>query len=198
QIGMDLVGSLSLWNRLLVGVDVPFLASQSGSLSAIGASTLDSAVMGDLRLLGQVFLAEARAGDARIGSSFALHLTLPTGDADRFASSGTVTAEPRVLVDLRQRGFGIVGGVGARIRDSKQVLNLDAGTQLTLTGGVRVPLYREDMLAAIGEIYGLVGSSGAMDARASPFEALAGLRLRYLDVELTAAAGRGINHDYGT
>jgi outer membrane protein OmpA-like peptidoglycan-associated protein len=70
------------------------------------------------------------------------------------------------------------------------------GSQLELGGGVRVPLYRE-MVAAIGEIYAFVPIAGSTGEAATPVEALAGLRLRVGDVEVTAAGGKGLDQGYG-
>jgi outer membrane protein OmpA-like peptidoglycan-associated protein len=105
--------------------------------------------------------------------------------------------EPRLIGDVRVRGFGFSASVGGRFREETKLLNVDLGNELTMGAGLRLPLYGE-VLAALGEVYGALAIDGNMDTRSSPFEALGGLRVRVGDAEITAAAGAGLDNGFGT
>src|SRR6185503_4698089 len=111
QLFLHLNGSLALWQRLNVNLDVPVALFQSGSIEsgqslALGNQSVTSpskAQFGDLRL----GLRYRILGDYQDLFQLAVggYLWFPTGASDSYVSDGTVRGRPEV----------IAGGRGDRI-----------------------------------------------------------------------------------
>jgi outer membrane protein OmpA-like peptidoglycan-associated protein len=198
RLGLDITASLGVWHRMLFWADMPFVPHQTGTLTPIGGSmNLPDNGVGDLRLGAKGLLGTAHQGEADFGFALGGFASLPTGSQENFTGSQAY-GQIGPMVEVRVGDFSAAINVAAVLREDKSVWssNLKVGSQLMTGGGVRVPLHGPD-LAAIGEIYAFVPIDGSTGEAATPVEALAGLRLRVGDIELTAAGGKGLDQGYG-
>ena len=197
RLGLDITASLGVWHRMLFWADMPFVPHQTGSLAPIGGMNLPDNGIGDLRLGAKGLLGTLQSGGADIGFALGGFASLPTGDQNNFTGASAY-GQIGPVVELRVGEFSAAVNVAAVVRQDKFVWNsnLKVGSQVMTGGGVRVPLYR-DMLALLGEIYAFIPVDGSTGEAATPVEALGGLRLRLGDVELTWAAGKGLDQGYG-
>jgi hypothetical protein len=121
QLSADLVGSVGLWGRLQLGVDLPFLLYQTGdkptpaATRALGDYVLPAQAFGDLALLAKLTIVPPRPAG---GFALALdeRLTVPTGDTASFLGEGAVTSEARFLGEYRIMGIGIHAALGFKAR----------------------------------------------------------------------------------
>ena len=133
-------GSLSVWERYRISVDLPISPYQSGESAVFNGTTIagsQSGGVGDLSL----------ALDARIlgryGQPFTLgagvQLFLPTGSSDKFLGEGSVRAMPRVAAAGTVSMFMYSAQVGLMVREQRQFAGVDRGTDLTFAAAAGVP-----------------------------------------------------------
>jgi outer membrane protein OmpA-like peptidoglycan-associated protein len=202
QLGMDVVASFGLLDRLELAIDLPFVADQSVDNRLLGApGGLASAGLGDLRLETKILLYSLRlGGGGRIGFALAGGVSLPTGDAHSFLGQGGVVGRPRLVIEGRSPSdrFALAVDVGAVLRGERKLVDLSIGDQLSYGVAARVRLWRG--LEALGEFGGVVGVASGAATRAvdAPAELTLGLRVRTrFGLAISAAGGLGVTRGYG-
>ena len=150
--------SFSLWDRLMVGVNVPVALLQSGQnppIAGVDFHPPDGPAMGDLRfdLRGRIF------GDYydpfQIGAQGSIHV--PTGSSEDYTGDGQVRGMFRLLLGGRAGGtVGFVwsanGGVHLRARGDDPSILFGAGAGLT---------FLDERITVGPEIYGSTQVGGA-------------------------------------
>ncbi|WP_148314653.1 OmpA family protein [Sorangium cellulosum] len=205
---LRLDASLSLVDRLLVSVDMPFAVLQAGDdpgTPGVAYHVPSSAAAGDLRLglRGRLFGADHAPFQVALGT----YLFFPTAPAGSYAGEGAFRGAPHVLVGGRLNGSSPVSFVwsataGAVLRGS------DNPNSLTFGAGAALVLGRERLRVG-PELYGALPTSdkpmlsapGANVTASAPVnaEVLLGARVRLLGgLELGAAGGSGLSNAIGT
>lgn len=194
QLGLDLAGSLALFERLELGVDLPIVPYQAVLLD--GAQ---SAGVGDLRLDLKVRLATLARGTHRVGFAFIGGVRLPTGDEDSFLGQGGASGWERVAIEWMHPRGGIAVDLGVVLRGERTYGDLDVTHQFAwgLAGHVHA-VAGLDVMATLSGLVGL-GTSPSLTAAEAPLELLAGARWRFpFGLSLTLAGGPGLTRGYGT
>ena len=196
QTGLDLVGSIGLWDRIDLGLVVPITVQRNEQMLGTMPLDLSSAGLGDVRLVPKVRIAQL---GSRLHFAISLPFTLPTGTGD-FLSDERVTAEPRLIGELRgDNGARIAANAGFRFRPERRFVNLDVSNELTYGLGVRVPLGRTQPELAV--ITTLAGSLvlDENDGEERPIEWLAGLEYTGIrGFTVGVGAGPGLSKGFGT
>jgi len=189
--------SLALWDRLLVGVDVPIALLQSGAAPPIAGVDFhppSGPAIGDLRfdLRGRI-LGEYH-DPFQIGASGSIYV--PTGSPDDYTGDGAVRGTFRLLLGGRAgRTVGFVwsanGGVHLRARGDAPAILFGAGAGLT---------FLDERITVGPEIYGSAQIGGdplsvpgtTVSAQSTTsLELLVGARARVVSGLTIGAAGGG-------
>jgi OmpA-OmpF porin, OOP family len=121
RLGMDLQGSVTLFEPVAVGVDLPAFLFQSGFYSP------SSAGLGKLRVVPKVRLLDDRRG---IGLALLGELRLPTHTGD-YAGNPGFEFIPKAAFDHRFRsGIRVGANLGVAIRESTNYFNVNTGSEL--------------------------------------------------------------------
>ncbi len=171
-------GSLVLFERVRLGLDVPVILYTTGDRGTLRGVTYDpprhEQAMGDVRL-GADFRLVGRA-DSPLTVGLGAQLFVPTGDASSYAGDGAVRVAPRALVAGTVGSLVYAAKLGVMIRSPQDSTFADSpiGHQLTYgaSGGIAVI----DKRATIGpEIFGsTVLTAATFKTRTSPLEVLLG------------------------
>ena len=127
QLTGDVVVNLGLFERLAVGLDLPYVMFQTGddptaeTTSVLGDYALPTAALGDLKLLLKGTIVPP-TNEEFGGFALALHerLAFPTGDEASFLGEGHITSETRLLVEYRYLALAIHGAAGFRLRAEEE------------------------------------------------------------------------------
>ena len=139
QMFLHLNGSIALWHRVNVNLDLPFALLQSGdNPQPNGGPTFvspSSAQVGDLRLGLRVRL----YGDYFAPLQIALggYLWVPTGNSDpgSFVSDGKVRGLPQVIVGGRSERIVWSAALGPELRPAQTVANVAQGATFQAGAG---------------------------------------------------------------
>jgi uncharacterized repeat protein (TIGR01451 family) len=196
QVTVDLMGSISLWNRFELGVAVPltYQSSESGaSITPAFQSGVSGAGLGDLRLVPKAHLLNAGGFDLGV----AVPVLLPSAGGVGFRGGAGVSARPQLVGEWGNgNGLRLVANVGANLQPEQQVRNLRTGTELMYAVGAQVPL--TEKLAVRANLAGAFGLKD-QDMEGRPLELLAAVQYR-LSPGLAAhvGGGPGLSRGYGT
>lgn len=201
QLGLDLVASFAIFDRLEIGVDlpiVPFQDTDNGALKLDGG--LAGFGLGDLRIDVKVRLYTFVSGDQRVALAAVVGVSAPTGDSGSFLGQGGASGFPRVVADWRWRRVGVALRFGAVLRSTSTFNDLAVTHQLGYGVAARAVIWRG--LEALGEINGLIGvglPSGSLSASEAPVELSLGARYKLgFGLQLSLLAGAGLSRGYGT
>jgi outer membrane protein OmpA-like peptidoglycan-associated protein len=199
QFFLHLNGSLALWDRLNVNVDVPVALAQGGDSPGRpgqGVASPSGAAFGDVRaglrfrLFGDYF----DAFQLSLGG----YVWFPTGASGSFVSDGTVRGRPELIAGGRTDRFVWSMSFGPEIRGSQQFVQVNQGTMLTFGYGLGL-LLGADRQLQIGPELTVSTTATNISKRSSNAELLLGARYRFLgDFEAGAAAGPGLGSGIGT
>jgi OOP family OmpA-OmpF porin len=188
--------SLSMWERLQVGVDFPLAVAQSGDDDLPTLTSPSGAQAGDLRisLRGRLFGEYYDSFQVGVGA----YLWVPTGPEGGYTGEGAVYGQPHLLLGGRVPYFIWNASAGAVIRGS------DNPHTFTYAAGAGVLLFDETL--QIGpEIFGAVAfddtnlANGIERKGTTNAEVLGGAKYRFLDYFVVGlAAGPGISNGVGT
>ena len=206
QLGLDVVGSFALWERLELGVDLPVVPTQSTDDSVARIAGLHGSALGDLRLDLKGVLWKPEAHGHRFALAVIAGMTAPTGDDHSFVSQGAVTGRFRAVAEWRAPWLRAALEVGVVVQPDHDFNDLHVGSQFMYGVGVGVPLplnFLPKGFSLVGDVSGLVGIAlprGASLTKAeAPAELAAGISWRAkFGLELTAAGGGGLSRGYGT
>ncbi|MGZ3457070.1 MAG: OmpA family protein [Archangium sp.] len=196
RLQLDTMASVGLFNWVELGLDMPLVLAQgSDNLEAIGTEGfVRSFVPGDLRLSAKVALPGLRRAPeaSGLGASLTFGMGLPTGVQEAFASDGSVTWTPGLVMDYRfDSGILLALNTGVWLRPERQFAGVEWGNAATFGLGAEVPVLRRSGITAVG----LLSGSTPLDkfpnsARQIPAELLIGLRW-YSSLGLTFTVGGG-------
>ncbi|MCB9557831.1 MAG: OmpA family protein [Deltaproteobacteria bacterium] len=218
QVGLEIAGALSLWNRLMFGVAIPVSISQTcveaasdvcrgRDVSHLDAQNFEGGGFGDIRLTVRGTIIQRRQADRGFGLGAGVRVSLPTADATAFvgeanrkdikdpSSSKTFnpTVTPYVAADyvIGQLRFG--GNVGYLLRRDRKFANITIADQLLYgaAAGYRIRPWIE----ALAEVDGRLTVSDA--GGNSPHEARVAARFYKGDFRFDIGAGTGITGNYG-
>ncbi|WP_426752651.1 OmpA family protein [Myxococcus sp. Y35] len=196
QLTLDLMGAISLFDRVELGVSLPvsYTTSQpSGAVAPELASGVGTTGVGDLRLVPKVRLLSTDGG---IHLAVAAPLTLPTAGGSKFLGSDTVTVQPRFVAEWATTAVRLLANVGFNFRREEQLRNLRVGHELAYAVGAEVPL--TEKLTAQATLAGALGLKET-SSEERPLEALAALKYRFLEgLAAHVGAGPGLSRGYGT
>jgi outer membrane protein OmpA-like peptidoglycan-associated protein len=209
RLTTELGVAIGLLGWLEVGLAMPFYLQQgsegyqTGSPGQVKQGTLNSTLVGDMRLV-----VKARILDNRRFSGFGLagvlELSLPTGSRDQLAGDASVTFTPRVVVDYRTKnGFVIALNLAYRLRGEETFYSLTIDDEIRVSLGTEVPLFFGG-LALIGEALFVAGipqfsqGGGVTGQRNLSTELRTGLRWRHdSGAIVTLGAGFGVTGGFG-
>ncbi|MEZ4472625.1 MAG: transporter [bacterium] len=207
QIVGRLLGSISLWDRFELGLDVPVIASQDGDKPIPGLA--DSELpnhdlgIGDVRLVPRLTLFSTETATDPSGFSIALAAAtfLPTGNAENYQGDGGVRVEPRLALDYALKsGVRLNANVGYMLRPEHTAFrNLQVSDELTWGAALDLPL-GTPKVHLVPEVFGGAALEGdSIDAEEMPIEVVAGLKI--LPTEsfiITLGGGAGVVQGFGT
>lgn len=179
RLGANVVASISLFDWVQVGLDVPvvlFQARDTASFEDQVASKDMSAVgLGELRLSPKVRI--LRQADQFVDLAVMPTVTAPTAlPQGNYFGDTFFTFVPEVLVG---RSFGpvrVVGNMGARLRQEEQFLNLTVGPELLYRVGVGYSLKDFKLPAEVqASLSGVAALTDPLNKYQSGFEVLGGL-----------------------
>jgi outer membrane protein OmpA-like peptidoglycan-associated protein len=199
-------GSLALWNRLLVNLDVPVALVQQGSSPSAGGASFASpnkAQIGELRAGLRVRLWGEYDDPFQIGIGG--YVWFPTGPSNGYVGDGKVRGEPQLLIGGRGANR-IVWSVaaGPEIRATEVFAGVTQGTQFDVGAGIGVLLGDERRLQLGVESYGAFTLASAQTPndnlkRSTNLELLFDGRVRVIpDLELGLGIGPGLTLSPGT
>ena len=128
RLGLDLQGSVTLFEPVALGVDLPMFFFQSGYYNP------DSVGLGKLRVVPKVQLLK----DRRHGIGLALlgEMRLPTHAGD-YAGNPGFEFIPKAALDHRFRnGIRLGANVGVALRESSNYFNVNTGSEFTYAAGI--------------------------------------------------------------
>jgi OOP family OmpA-OmpF porin len=195
QLVLHAGGSLVLWDRLRLGVNLPIAIVQAGDGATLAGITYPrptSPQIGDLRLGADVRLV------GRYGTPFTLaagaSVYLPTGSRDDYTSDGVVRAVIPRLTAAGEIGLFVYSAkLGFELRRSEIVGGERLGDdfQFGAAAGVRLA---GGKLVIGPELYGsTVVEGGAFRTAGTPLEAILGMHYQFArDWRVGAGFGPGI------
>jgi len=200
QLGMDLIGSFAVLDRLEIGLDLPFFPYQLNDTRTVAIPNLASGGVGDLALEVKGLLWAPHWAHQRFGLAGILGATFPTGDSSSFMGQGSVTGRFRLVAEYQSRWVHGSVEAGVVARGGRDFADLHVGSQFQYGVGLAVPVPKG--FAIVGEVRGLVGlempKGFTFTAAEAPAELAAGLRWRArFGLEIDAAVGVGLTRGYG-
>ncbi|MGD8859367.1 MAG: OmpA family protein [Myxococcales bacterium] len=198
EVTGSLMGTLSLFQRLQLGLVVPVTAT-SGDSFRVSTPNLaepyldirggDAVGLGDPEISAKVRV----LGKGREGFSLALgaYTTVPLADLaneGRNLGEESVTAGGNVIGEVVAGRLRVAANAGGVYRPERQLLSTEVGPELVygVAGGFRVT----SLLEVIGELTGATQLTSQLDE--NPIEFRAGARLSQGDVKILLAGGAGI------
>lgn len=184
------LGAAYRFGQVEASLGVPFILSQDGQAAPMaGATEADQGGVGDVRAAARVHF--LRAGNLGLLGSF--ELSAPTGSRPEFGGDSTMSATPMLVAAWSGSGLTLAANVGARVRESQTVGDLEVGTSALVGAGLAyapVP-----SVSFIGE---LTGEMAGSTERELPLEARGGMRYRHASgASFAGAYGRGLTGGYG-
>ncbi len=203
QLFLHLDVSLSLWDRLLISVDMPFALAQGGdspTVAGVPFASPKSAQAGDLRLGARARILGGFWDPFQLGVGG--YVYVPTAPSASYAGDGAVRGEPQLLIGGRFQHFVYSASLGTTLRASTHPSSFDAGAGAAVILGdnfvqlgpeltVSTP-FSKDVLARTNETTITVASQTSA-------ELLLGAKVRVLrSLVLGAGAGPGLTQGWGT
>jgi outer membrane protein OmpA-like peptidoglycan-associated protein len=196
QMTLDLMGSLSLFDRFELGVGLPltYQSSETGaSITPALPQGVSGAGLGDLRLVPKAHLLSM--GGLHLG--LVAPILLPTAGGSGFRGGGGLTFQPKLVAEWAgEGGLRVVGNVGAHLMGAQQFRNLRAGNELAYGLAAYVPV--AERLAVQANLNGAVGLM-EQGPEELPLELLAAVGYKLTDgLKAHVGGGPGLTRGYGT
>ncbi|WP_228559412.1 MULTISPECIES: Ig-like domain-containing protein [Myxococcus] len=197
QVGVDLMGSVGLFDRFELGVLLPVTLQRSQAAPMVDpsfAQGVGSGGIGDLRLVPKARLLE----EGSFGLALTVPVVLPTGGGSDFLGGSGVGVQPRLVAEYGER-FRVAANVGMDFREKQQLRNLNLGNAVSYGVGAELPFtVREVPLALAATLVGAVNLE-QQDTEERPLELLAALKYRALGgFSAHVGGGPGLTRGYGT
>jgi OOP family OmpA-OmpF porin len=204
QLFLHIGGSVVLFSRLRLGVNVPVLVTQDGSETGgvvdgervVGAT---SGGIGDVRLAADLRIVGAY-GD-RFTLAAGARLWLPTGDSTKYLGDGEVRLGPQVQAAGDLGAFVYAASLGFVYRaDSSGFAGHPTGSEAAFGAALGARALRARLVVG-PEIWGttvLAGGGAVFGARTTPLAILAGAHYTSGDFRFGAGLGPGLSRAAGT
>jgi MYXO-CTERM domain-containing protein len=134
RIPASLVGSIALWNRLALAIELPVILSQDDDPTmAAAVQPLGGGGVGDLRIAPKVQVLDA----ARSGVHLALiaGLTVPTASAEDYRGEQRVALAPEAAVSRALGPWRLAANIGYLARKNARLADLSVTNELFLRLG---------------------------------------------------------------
>jgi OmpA-OmpF porin, OOP family len=184
-------GSVTLFSRVRVGLDIPIAAYQNGTSGSADGVSYPAVTSGGVRLFGQY-------GDP-FTVALGTQLFVPSGNTDYYLGDGSFHAIlPRALVAGQVGWFAYAAHVGFHYRGlSTTVAGAQVGSEAVFgaSAGVRAA---DGKLLFGPELYGATGAGGAFEPKSTPVELLLGAHyLVGAGIRLGGGVAPGLTRAYG-
>jgi OmpA-OmpF porin, OOP family len=204
QLLVHVGGSIVLWSRLRLGLNIPIAMTEGGSESggvvagqrvvgATGGGFGDVRLAADVRLLGAYGTPFSLAAGAR--------LWIPTGDSTRFLGDGELRVGPQLLAAGEIDAFVYAASLGVTYRaNSSGFAGHPTGSEAAFGAAIGLRALRKKLVVG-PEIWGstvLAGGDAVFGARTTPLALLVGAHYSAGDFRFGAGAGPGLSHAAGT
>lgn len=187
QLATHVLAAIGLTEWAEIGLNIPLYLVND---VVWNGETRDGFAMGDISFRPKVSFFNDE--DSRVGLALLVDLTIPSGSADRFVGSGSVTATPRLAVDVKLANLTLAANVGALLQSSRSIRETELGTQLVWGASAEYSSLGGLILVA-GELTGRTDFNDVFGEQVTPVEGLAGAKLVTTPgVVVTIAAGAGI------
>ncbi len=203
QVYAHLGGSVTLWERLRIGANVPILVYQDGDSATLGGTPFNAesgAALGDVRLAADVLLLGKYRSPLAVAAG--ARVWLPTGSQDSYSGDGSVRVSPRAMVAGDIDIFAYAANLGFIYRAQDQTF-AGAETGSEVNGGASVGVRVLDKKLLLGpELYFstvVVDSDSFFGKQTTPFEILFGAHYEVTkEFRVGAAFGPGLSRGVGT
>lgn len=202
QLFLHVGGSIALWQRLRLGVNLPVAAVVQGNPGNIGTEQYplsEGGDLGDLRVSADLRLFGKYRGP--ISAALGVSVWFPTGSPEAYTSDGTVRVSPHVNLAGQVAKFAYALKLGFNVRTEDGEL---AGATLgnELFGALSLGLRLAGGKLLLGpEIYAstVMEDGDAFSERGTPFEGVLGGHYCIAEVmRLGAGIGPGFTRGMGT
>ncbi len=202
QFFIHLGGSLVLWERLRLAVNLPLAVTQGGDGGTLGSTTFGqpgSSSVGDLRLAADVRLLGAFGDPFTLALGVAAYL--PTGSRTDYTGDDSFRLEPRVMVAGDIASFVYAAKLGFQYRGLTDTFGgtpLGSQINFAVSAGIRIA----DKKLVIGpELFGATTTAGgdAFATTTTPVEGLIGAHYLIANrVRVGGGIGTGLDRGYGS
>lgn len=202
QVYLHAGGSIVLWERLRLGVNVPIAIMNDGTTGVLNTTPPQTfnapqgAGIGDIRLGGDVRLLGVY-GDP-ITVAIGGHFYLPTGSRANYTGDETLRFQPRVVAAGDIGPFVYAAKVAVQIRpDDRTFGTSKLGSEILFGGAAGLRL--ADKKLVIGpEVYGSTVFGEAFDRLSSPLEGIFGAHYTAGDFRFGVGGGLGLTRGFGS
>ncbi|WP_324291454.1 OmpA family protein [Corallococcus sp. bb12-1] len=195
QLSLDLMGAVSLFDRLEIGVVLPVTTTGSepaGAVSESFANGVGKTGLGDLRVVPKLALLSRGSLNLAVLAPF----TLPTAGGSNFLGSDGLTFQPRIAGEWATSYLRLLANVGVNLRQTEQLRNLRVGNEFAFGVGAEVPVTQA--LSAQATLAGAVGLKDSNEEEV-PLEVLGAVKYRFANgFAAHVGAGPGLTRGYGT
>lgn len=198
QLFAHLGGSVVLWDRLRLGLNIPVALYQDGDPTQT-FKPADKPAFGDIRLAADVRVAGTKTDP--ITFAVGIRGWLPTGQRSQFTGDGGPRIGPHAMIagDLGIVTYGAKLGAVVRTPEQTAFAGSNVGSELVMNGGVG--LKTTDNRFVIGpELYATSAFSGSsfFKTRGTPVEWILGAHYDATPgLRIGGGAGGGLTQGYG-
>ncbi|WP_224372498.1 Ig-like domain-containing protein [Hyalangium versicolor] len=200
QFTFDLMGAISLFDRLEIGVALPITSQGSASTASVSpllSEGVDATGVGDLRVVPKLRLFSTDGG---LHLGLAVPVLLPTSGGKEFLGRSSLAAFPRLLGEwTSDGGVRVLANVGVNLQPQEQFYNLNVANEFAYGLGAELPFHvGQHQLSAQATLVGALGMKES-NTEERPLELLAAMRYRFTDsLAAHVGGGPGITRGYGT
>jgi OmpA-OmpF porin, OOP family len=196
QLYLHLGGSIVLWERLRVGLELPVELAETGTTTVLPGESLASpsgAAFGDLRA-GADFRVWGQYEDPfRIAVGAQVYF--PTGSADHYTTEGDVRVMPRIMVAGDIDAFTYALRLGYEVNPGPAtILGHQVGDEVSMGAAIGLRFLNRDLIVG-PEISSYTLVTNAFQSVTTPTEILMGAHYRIDDIKI--GAGIGTSFDPG-
>lgn len=199
QLNANIVKSLVLFNRFVVGLDIPinlYIGGDEFISQGINQGLSDNVGMGDMRLIlkGRIIGQLDRDG---FSLALALNTTFPTSNIitnDNFMGDGFLQFHPHAIFEYKINDFSAGVSIGYYWREDKEFLFGKRGDEITFRLGLSY--FIAERYRIIGEFWGSNMLSSGLDA--TPLQFILGGSIRLSNFIISAGGGAGLTPAIGT
>jgi outer membrane protein OmpA-like peptidoglycan-associated protein len=201
QLMAHLGGSVALFNRFRIGLNIPVALYQGGSdatINDVGYKAATSASLGDIRVGGDVRIWGETHDPFTVAAG--LQLYIPSGSTAQYTGDGHIRVTPHAAVAGKIDIFVYAARLAFEYRNSDEKIDsapTGSEFQVAASAGVQV---LDDALVIGPEVYGgtVVVGGGAFEKRTTPFEVVLGAHYQLENFKFGAGIGPGLTKGFGT